>query len=309
MTLTPARRALLTAVACTLVCADPTSAAAAALARRAGPGATATARRSGSRKEHHHRRTTPHRPSEHLIFDEEFNGPAGQRPDGARWNFDLGGSGWGSGELQSDTSRAGNAELNGTGDLAITALEETYTGADRLTAPFTSARLQTLGKFEFRYGRMEARIQVPEGQGLVAQFWALGSEAYSARHAWPGCGEIDMMEVLGREPYAVVGHLHGPWPWQPNDGIGATDTNATPLSAGFHLYGARWEPDRVTLTLDGRAYATLTPADLPAGAAWPFRHPFFLLLDLAVGGEWAGDPGPLTVFPATMLVDWVRVWQ
>jgi beta-glucanase (GH16 family) len=255
------------------------------------------------------RRGNSGRAAEHLIFDEEFEGSAGAAPDEASWNFDEGGGGWGNGELESNTGRGANVLLDGAGDLAITARREMYTGKDGITRGYTSARLQTLGRFQFRYGRVEARIEVPEGQGLVGQFWALGAEGYEGVGRWPDCGEIDMMEVLGQQPDVVLGHLHGPWPWDPNQGLGGRASDGLSLSKGFHVYGARWEPGRVTFTLDGNAYATLTPADLPPGTPWPFGHPFFLLLDVAVGGEWPGAPSLETHFPARMLVDWVRVWQ
>jgi beta-glucanase (GH16 family) len=243
-----------------------------------------------------------------LVWADEFNGPAGSSPDAANWNFDTGGNGWGNEELESYTSRPANVELNGAGDLVITARYEPYTGSDGIHRDYTSARLQTLNKFEFKYGLAEARIQVPAGQGLVGQFWMLGSEAYESESAWPGCGEIDVAEVLGSETNTVDGTLHAPWPWAPT-GVQGSAESATPLSAGFHTYGVEWEPERVSFLLDGIVYKTITPRDLPAGAAWPFNHPYFLLLDLAVGGEWPGPPNTQTHFPAQMLVDWVRVWQ
>lgn len=245
--------------------------------------------------------------SKHLIWSDEFNGPAGASPASTKWSFDTGGGGWGNEELESYTSRPANAELDGQGHLAITARAEKYTGADGVTRNYTSARLQTLNTFQFQYGLVEARIQVPAGQGLVAQFWMLGQEAYEQEN-WPACGEIDTMEVLGSEPNIVNGTLHAPWPWAPN-GVQGTSQSAAPLSAGFHTYGVEWEPERISFMLDGSVYKTITPADLPAGAAWPFKHPYFLLLDLAVGGEWPGSPNASTHFPAQMLLDWVRVWQ
>ncbi len=242
-----------------------------------------------------------------LIWSDEFNGAAGTSP-GSQWQFDTGGNGWGNEELESYTSRAANAELDGQGHLAITARAEKYTGKDGITRSYTSARLQTLKTFQFQYGLVEARIQVPAGQGLVAQFWALGNEAYEGSEAWPACGEIDTAEVLGSEPTIVNGTLHAPWAWAPT-GIQGQAESATPLSAGFHTYSVEWESERISFMLDGSVYKTITPADLPAGAAWPFKHPYFLLMDLAVGGEWPGSPNASTHFPAQMLVDWVRVWQ
>jgi beta-glucanase (GH16 family) len=246
--------------------------------------------------------------SRKLAWSDEFSGPAGTSPDAAKWSFDTGGGGWGNEELESYTSRPANAELDGQGDLAITARAEKYTGADGVARDYTSARLQTLNTFQFQYGLVEARIKVPAGQGLVAQFWALGHEAYEGSEGWPDCGEIDTMEVLGSEPNVANGTLHAPWSWAPT-GVQGSKQTATPLSAGFHVYAVEWEPERISFMLDGSVYKTITPADLPAGAAWPFKHPYFLLLDLAVGGEWPGAPNASTHFPAQMLVDWVRVWQ
>jgi beta-glucanase (GH16 family) len=243
-----------------------------------------------------------------LIWWDEFNGPAGASPDPSKWSFDTGGGGWGNEELESYTARPANAELDGEGHLVITARAEKYTGSDGITRSYTSARLQTLNTFQLQYGLIQARIKLPAGQGLVTQFWMLGSEAYESAEAWPGCGEIDTMEVLGSEPNVVNGTLHAPWPWAP-DGVEGTAKSTTPLSEGFHIYGVQWQPENITFLLDGRVYKTITPADLPAGAAWPFKHPFFLLLDLAVGGVWPASPNASTQFPARMLVDWVHVWQ
>jgi beta-glucanase (GH16 family) len=245
----------------------------------------------------------------HLIWSEEFNGPAGSGPSPNNWNFDTGGKGWGNEELESYTSRPQNAELDGKGDLDITARAESYTGSDGIARQYTSARLQTLHKFQFQYGLVEARIQVPSGKGMWPAFWLLGNEGYASEHAWPDCGEIDAMEVLGSEPNVVHGTLHAAWPWAPKDGVGGRAESPNPLSGGFHVYGVEWAPERISFLLDGTVYQTITPADLPSGAAWPFDHPFFLLLNLAVGGDWPGAPNTSTQFPAHMLVDWVRVWQ
>jgi beta-glucanase (GH16 family) len=247
-------------------------------------------------------------PARHLVWSEAFAGPAGTSPDPTKWSFDTGGNGWGNNELQYYTSRPSNAALDGHGDLVITARRETYKGPDGVTRGYTSARLQTLDKFEFTYGLLEARIQVPTGQGLLPGFWTLGSDAYASETAWPGCGETDVMEVLGSEPNVLNGTVHGPWPSLPN-GVGGTDVSPTPLSAGFHVYGVEWAPDRISFLLDGSVYKTVTPSDLPSGSAWPFNRPEFLLLNLAVGGDWPGSPSASTTFPAQLRVNWVRVWQ
>lgn len=242
-----------------------------------------------------------------LIWDDEFKGPTGASPDTSKWNFDSGGSGWGNDELESYTDRPANASLNGEGQLAVTARAERFTGEDGISRDYTSARLQTLGKFEFEYGLMEARIKVPSGQGLVGQFWSLGNDAYKDE-GWPDCGEIDAMEILGSETSVLNGTIHGPWSEDPN-GVGGTSQSSSTLSASYHTYGVEWGPEQINFLLDGHVYKTITPADVAPGLAWPFRHPYFLLLDLAVGGEWPGSPNSSTHFPAQMLVDWVRVWQ
>ena len=242
------------------------------------------------------------------VWADEFAGPAGAPPAATRWVAEVGGGGWGNQELQSYTARPQNAALDGAGHLAITARRETYTGPDGITRDFTSARLITKGRFTFRYGRVDARIKVPAGTGLLAQFWALGDDVWDV--GWPESGEIDVMEVLGGRPRAVVGSLHGPldngvaWAsWARN-----TETVApTSLAAGYHTYSATWSATSISMALDGKTYASYTPADVPAGGRWVFDKPFFLVLNLAVGGVWPGAPAAATAFPARMLVDWVRV--
>lgn len=247
--------------------------------------------------------------SSDLVWSDEFNGPPGDPPDPTKWNFDVGGNGWGNEELQYYTARPDNASLDGNGDLAITARAERYRGADGVERHYTSARVQTLEKVEFTYGLLEARIQVPAGQGLAPAFWTLGNEAYEGDEGrWPQCGEIDAMEVLGSEPNVLNGSLHGPWPSKPH-GIGNELSSPTPLTNGFHIYGVEWRPESVSFLLDGSVYATVNREDLAPGDPWPFQHPNFLLLNLAVGGEWPGSPDASTQFPTRMLVDWVRIYR
>jgi beta-glucanase (GH16 family) len=249
------------------------------------------------------------RSGKRLIWSDDFTGPAGTTPDPARWSFDTGGQGWGNKELQYYTpADAGNASVDGHGHLQISARKERYTGPDGVSAGYTSGRLQTLQTFEFTYGLLEARIRVPKGRGLLPTFWALGNDAYDSPGSWPASGEIDAMEVRGSAPSVLYGTIHGPWPWLPG-GLGSELRTSSPLSRKFHVYGVEWSPSRITFLLDGRAYRTVRPADLRHGAPWPFRHPFFLLLNLTIGGKFAGQPAASTPFPATMSVDWVRVWQ
>jgi beta-glucanase (GH16 family) len=224
----------------------------------------------------------PARPAGHgvgsIAWSDEFNGRRGTRPDPRKWSFETG-YGWGDRELQSYTRRPANASLDGRGHLAITARRERYTGADGRTARYTSARINSRKRFEFAYGRVEARIRVPRGRGLLPAFWALGRDLDGV--GWPAAGEIDVMEALR----------------------GA----AEPLASGFHVYGMSWSPGRIAFRLDGEVYAVQRRSDVPAGAIWGFDRPFFLLLNLAVGPRWLGAPDATTRWPARMLVDWVRV--
>ncbi len=242
-----------------------------------------------------------------LIWSDEFNGPAGSPPDRDKWNIEVGGSGWGNEELEYYTSRAGNVALDGHGHLAITARRESYTGASGAARGYTSARLQTKGLFSTAYGRIEARIKLPAGRGLWPAFWALGSDIDSV--GWPGSGEIDMMESLGSDPFTLFGSLHGPQAGQTRGYTLTTpERSSSSLANNFHDYGVLWTPSAITFTFDGTLYSTTTAASLSSGQQWVFNKPFFLLLNLAVGGSWPGAPSATTHFPATMLIDWVRVY-
>ena len=234
-----------------------------------------------------------------LIWSDEFNGPRNTLPDSSKWTFDLGGGGFGNRELETYTNNLDNISQDGEGHLEIRALK-TPSGA------FTSARIKTQGKFEVTHGKIEARIKIPSGQGIWPAFWMLGNDI--AKVGWPRCGEIDIMENIGKEPSIVHGTVHGPG-YSGKAGITAQFAlpGTSALSAEFHIYSALWSPDSITFFLDDTAYATVTPATLPKGAKWVFNHPFFLLLNLAVGGAWPGNPDQTSVFPQTMLVDWVHV--
>ncbi len=236
-----------------------------------------------------------------LTWSDEFNGPNGSAPDGTKWTYDLGAGGWGNNELQAYTQRPENVQVQ-DGNLVITALKETYGGAS-----YTSARLKTQGLFAQRYGRFEARIKVPVGQGLWPAFWMLGQNITS--YGWPTCGEIDIMENLGRLPATLYGTLHGPGYSGANGLSASTTLTSGRLADDFHVYAVEWEGTTVRFYLDDRHYATRTVADLPAGTVWVFDTPFFLILNVAVGGNWPGSPDGTTVWPQRMLVDYVRVYQ
>jgi beta-glucanase (GH16 family) len=237
----------------------------------------------------------------HLVWQDEFEGPEGARPEPGNWRYEVGGDGWGNQQLEFDTDRSENAALDGRGNLAITARRESFGGR-----AYTSARLATAGKLDRRYGRFEARMKLPRGQGLWPAFWLLGNNFNDV--GWPGCGEIDVMENRGQNLTVVRGSLHGPgFSGGANHGR-EVDVGAD-VSADFHTYAVEWDPERVIWKVDERVYFTATPADLPATGTWVYDHPFFVILNVAVGGNFVGDPSPSTVFPQTMLVDHVRVYE
>jgi beta-glucanase (GH16 family) len=242
-----------------------------------------------------------------LSWSDEFDGADGSRPDPSRWVYELGGEGWGNQELQTYTDRSENSHIE-AGALVITARAEKFTGADGIPREYTSARLKTLGRFSQAYGRFEARIKIPRGQGLWPAFWMMGVNIDS--RGWPDDGEIDVMENIGREPATVHGTIHGPgysgagaigMPFQSPDG--------RPFADAHHLYAIEWEPSEIRWYVDGHLYQTRKPSNLPPGAKWVFDHEMFLLLNVAVGGDWPGNPDQTTVFPQQMLVDYVRVYR
>ena len=247
------------------------------------------------------------RPAWTLVWSDEFNGPDGSPVDTSKWVRESGGNGWGNQELEYYTTRPENAFQQG-GNLVIKVLQEKYTGADGVTRDYTSARMKTLGKFSQKYGRFEARIKIPQGQGIWPAFWMLGVDI--EKIGWPKGGEIDIMENIGKEPATVHGTIHGPG-YSGDKGIGFP-YNLPPdqhFADDFHLYAVEWESKAIRFYVDDHLYATLTPADLPKGTKWVYAHPFFMLLNVAVGGSWPGNHDAASVFPQTMLVDYVRVYK
>ena len=235
-----------------------------------------------------------------IIWSDEFNGAARSTPDPAKWTYDLGGGGWGNHELEVYTNSIDNVFQDGQGYLVIQAL--------KTDAGFTSGRIKTQGKFTFQYGRVEARIKIPFGQGLWPAFWMLGSDMPSV--GWPNCGEIDVMENIGKEPATVHATIHGPGYSAANGISGKFDSGSGQKFADdFHVFAMVWEPNSIQFFVDGSLYHRVTLAALPAGAKWVYDHPFFLLLNVAVGGSWPGSPDNTSSFPQTMMVDWVRVSQ
>jgi len=243
-----------------------------------------------------------------LAWSDEFDGAAGAGVDRSHWTFDVGGDGWGNDELETYTDRTRNASLDGSGHLVILADRERHTGPDGKARDYTSARLKTQGLFAQAYGRFEARIKIPYGQGLWPAFWMLGADIESV--GWPTCGEIDVMENVGFEPSTVHGTFHGPG-YSGADGPGAPFSlpPGTRFADDFHVFAVEWEPSAVRWYVDDTLYETRTPADIPAGTKWVFDHPFFVIMNVAVGGSWPKAPDATTVFPQKMLVDYVRVYS
>ncbi|MCM3521270.1 family 16 glycosylhydrolase [Curtobacterium sp. P97] len=235
-----------------------------------------------------------------LLAADEFDGAAGSAPNPGIWRFDTGTGGWGNAELQTYTDSRRNSALDGAGNLVITARREP-------DGTYTSARLKTEGTFTAQYGRIEARIRIPRGQGIWPAFWMLGADI--GQVGWPACGEIDVMENVGYEPGVVHGTVHGPG-YSGAQGLSAAATlpNGAAWADAHHVFGVDWRPGSVTWLVDGVAQRTVTRADVGT-SPWVFDKPFFVLLNVAVGGTWPGSPDATTRFPQQMLVDWVRVWQ
>jgi beta-glucanase (GH16 family) len=235
-------------------------------------------------------------------WTDEFNGAAGAPVDASKWQVEVKGNN-DNNELQYYTDRPSNLAQDGQGHLVITALAETYTGSGG-TRSYTSARLNTAGRYEPTHGKFEARLRIPRGKGLWPAFWLLGANIGSV--PWPGCGEIDIMENVGDQPNTVVGSMHGP------GFFGATPKNAAysisaPFADDFHVFGLDWQENSIRWYVDENLYQSRTPADLGAGQTWVFEHSFFIILNVAVGGDWPGSPNASTTFPQTMAVDYVRV--
>ncbi|MDE1154699.1 MAG: glycoside hydrolase family 16 protein [Acidobacteriaceae bacterium] len=242
-----------------------------------------------------------------LTWSDEFNGPDGSQPDPAKWEFVVSGNGFGNQELEYYTARPENAHLE-HGNLVISASKEPFTGADGVSREYTSARLQTKGRFEQRYGRFEARMKIPHGQGVWPAFWMLGADI-DTKH-WPECGELDVMENIGREPGKVHGSLHGPRYSGDSPLTGAyTLPDHGVFADAFHVFAVEWEPEQIRFYVDGHLFETQTPDSIPGDKQWVFDHPFFLLLNFAVGGAWPGNPDQSTLFPQSMLVDYVRAYR
>ncbi|MCY3632495.1 MAG: glycoside hydrolase family 16 protein [bacterium] len=237
-----------------------------------------------------------------LVWHDEFDG---DEIDLTNWTYDIGGWGWGNGEAQYYTSRPQNSRVE-NGLLVIEARQERFENSY-----YTSARLLTQGLREFKYGRFEARIKVPAGAGLWPAFWMLG--AHFDRHSedpanhWPTVGEIDIMEYIGREPDLIMGTLHGPG-YAGALGITKWNRQTYNIADDFHTYAIEWDEEGISWFYDGEHYQTL-PRDFVGNREWVFDHEFFMILNLAVGGQFPGPIGLDVEFPVNLYVDYVRVYQ
>ncbi len=233
-----------------------------------------------------------------ITMQDEFD--VAGAPNSDIWGFDVGRgtNGWGNNEMQYYTDRPENVVVE-DGMLKITAVSESYQGA-----AYTSARLKTQGKFEQKYGRFEARIKLPWGQGIWPAFWMLGSNFDTV--SWPQCGEIDIMEFKGQEPTIISGSLHGPGYSAASPVTKSFELTNDRFDTGFHVFGIEWGENYINYYVDDVLYNQITPED--ADGEWVFDQPFFIILNLAVGGGYVGAPNSSTVFPQEMLVDYVRVY-
>lgn len=234
-----------------------------------------------------------------LVWSDEFEGAAGTRPDPAKWTYDLGTgqNGWGNNELQSYTNSTNNVALDGSGNLVITAINS--------GGSITSGRIKTQGLFEQQYGRFEARLKTPYGPGLWPAFWMLGANINTV--SWPQCGEIDIMELRGQEPSTVHGSIHGP-----GYSGGAAITKSYSLSNArfdtqYYIYAVEWDEDKIDFFVNDFLYQRIERSNVPG--EWVYNQPFFMILNVAVGGNFVGFPTPQTPFPQRMIIDYVRVYR
>ena len=234
-----------------------------------------------------------------LVKADEFD--VDGAPDESMWGYDIGTgqNGWGNAELQYYTDRPENVVVE-NGVLKITARRESFQGS-----AYTSARVITQGLFERAYGRFEARIQLPWGRGLWPAFWLLGTNCDEVE--WPQCGEIDVMEYRGQEPTIVHGSVHGPG-YSASEAITKSYELANDrFDTGFHVFGIEWGPNYINYYVDDVLYNQITPADVTG--EWVYDQPFYILMNVAVGGTFVGSPNADTIFPQEMLVDYVRIYE
>ena len=241
-----------------------------------------------------------------LVLSDEFDTDNKINTD--IWTFDIGtgSNGWGNNEEQFYTKRTENVSVQ-NGTLIIKALKEDYSGSD-----YTSSKILTKGLKEQAYGRFEARIQLPTGQGMWPAFWLLGAncgDGTADTEVWPNCGEIDIMEYRGQEPTVVHGSVHGPGYAAGNAITKTYALENDRFDTGFHVFGIEWTPGYINYYVDDVLYNQITRQQVEEKGTWVFDQPFYIIINLAVGGNFIGAPNEETVFPQTMLIDYVRVYN
>jgi beta-glucanase (GH16 family) len=234
-----------------------------------------------------------------LVWSDEFDGAAGESPDPSNWTYDIGTGqdGWGNQELQSYTDSPENVSMDGEGNLVITARQSGNN--------FTSARIKTQGLFEQQYGRFEARLKTPYGPGMWPAFWMLGANIDEV--SWPQCGEIDIMELRGQEPHIIHGSIHGPGYSGGSPITKEFSLRNARFDTEFHIFAIEWDQDKIDFFVDDFLYQRIVRSDAPG--EWVFDQPFFMILNVAVGGNYVGFPTTGTPFPQKMTIDYVRVYR
>jgi beta-glucanase (GH16 family) len=247
-----------------------------------------------------------------LLWSDEFEGAPNSLPRLAYWNFDIGDGtsagipGWGNQERE--WYLPDQARINGNSELVITAERNTnpdlYPAYYGKSAEWLSSKLTTKDKVEVLYGYIEARVKIPSGVGTWPAFWMLGNNI--VEDAWPQCGEIDILEVRGKDPGNLVATIHGPGYFGDN-GCGKEWRTPVAMNDDFHTFGVEWLPDGITWLFDGKVYSRKIKADV-APSEWVFDHPFYIITNLAMGGGFTGDIDPL-LERAEMKIDYVRVYS
>jgi beta-glucanase (GH16 family) len=244
------------------------------------------------------------------VWSDEFDGPS---IDTSKWGFDLGNNnGWGNNELEVYTAKAANASIqkvDGTSSLVITARKERVTDGGK-SYDYTSARLLTKDKYTMSSGKLEVRAKLPRGQGLWPAIWLLGANIDTV--SWPGSGEIDLMEFLGHDTATVYSTIHGPVSGGPGVGQPYRLPAGQSFADAFHVFTLEWRPDHLEFLVDGNLFFVASKAKIEyevGPADWVYDHPYFFILNVAVGGNWPGNPNAATTFPQSMAVDYVRVFR
>ncbi|MCW2854677.1 MAG: hydrolase [Marmoricola sp.] len=243
-----------------------------------------------------------------LVWADEFNGPAGAFQNAAGWTFAIGGGGWGNNELECYTSSRANAATNGNGQLVISALRTPgHVCADGHVNAFTSARITTQKSFTVTHGRLEIRAMLPPGAGAWPAFWALGAD--QPQVGWPRCGEIDVMEYAGNRPTVTTSAAHISSYLGAHWYTSRISPSSVTLSSRFHVYAVDWTSNSLTFYRDSVVIGVITRAQVLQHGTWPFDKPFYLLLNLAMGGTYAGPVPASVTSPQRYVIDYVRVYH